>query len=328
MRGTSGAPLRLAAAAAIVASIVGGAAPASAAEDVGGYADWTMDGSGNAYTGTMTLPGNFPAASFTSDARAVSQLNSGNSTWLPDDTPFGEVFGDSRGQRYPNLRPYADRPGAPSTTTFSFDSPTPAKDWGFTLGDIDADTVEVSATDADGNPVPVTDLGFQGGFNYCDASPRSNACSGTTEYQVPTWVPGGTSGQLVGDGVDKVGSSGWFRPTVAIKTLTFSFTRLSGFPVYQTWFARLPKPVDPPDEPDEPGDGNQDGDGDGDGGSGDGGPGGDGVANGPDSGDRPSLPITGGNPLTGAAAGLTLIAVGAGALWAARCRVPKAAATE
>lgn len=231
----------------------GGPLPAAAQESAPEYAAWTLEGSGGAYNGTITLPGEFPAATFTSDARAPSTLVSGNTTWLPEGSPFGAVYGSSEGHQYLNLRPAADSPDAPSTTTYTFESPTPASGWGFTLGDIDADMVEVSATDADGNPVPVDALGFRSVFNYCDASPRSAGCSGVTNFHVPSWQPGTDSGILMGDGPDTTGGSGWFEPSVALSSLTFVFTQQSGFPIYQTWFAAFPPdPPDPPDPPEPP----------------------------------------------------------------------------
>jgi hypothetical protein len=42
---------------------------------------------------------------------------------------------------------------------------------------------------------------------------------------------------LLGNVLDTTGASGWFRPTVAIRTLTLVFTWQSGQPIYQTWFA-------------------------------------------------------------------------------------------
>jgi uncharacterized repeat protein (TIGR01451 family) len=42
---------------------------------------------------------------------------------------------------------------------------------------------------------------------------------------------------------DTTGASGWFQPTVPLKTLTFSYRWRSGFPVYQTWFATQTRAV-------------------------------------------------------------------------------------
>jgi hypothetical protein len=228
------------------ALLVAGPSPVAAAPGV--YAAWTFDevvdgdGRHQAYEGTMTLP-DVPAATWTSDARSDSAVESGASTWLPDGSPFGGVYGSSQGQPYLRLRPMADTPTGASTTTYTFASPTPASGWAFALGDVDADQVEVSATDAMGAPVPVAGLGFQGVFNLCDASPRSSTCSGLTEpYDLPSWQPGPTSGLLIGNDAanDTIGASGWFQPSVPLKTLTFVYTRRSGLPVYQTWFAALP----------------------------------------------------------------------------------------
>jgi hypothetical protein len=68
---------------------------------------------------------------------------------------------------------------------------------------------------ADGNPVPVTDLGFQSSFNYGQGSPSPPACGGQTGDDQPHWNPG--TATLTGNVADTNGASGWFRPTVPIK---------------------------------------------------------------------------------------------------------------
>jgi LPXTG-motif cell wall-anchored protein len=234
------------AALAVASFVVAGAPTPASAQSVPTYATWTLAGSSGAFAGTMTLPAGFPAATFTSNSLAPANVPSGATNWIPASTPLGAVYGSSQGESYVNLRPVANNPTSPSTTTYTFASPTPPGAWAFALGDIDADQVEVLATDAAGNPVPVAGLGFQGVFNYCDASPRSAACSGVVApFDLPTWQPGTTSGVLVGNpgALDTVGATGWFQPTVPLSTLTFVFTQRSGFPVYQTWFTTLTRTI-------------------------------------------------------------------------------------
>ena len=50
---------------------------------------------------------------------------------------------------------------------------------------------------------------------------------------------------LVGNAAasDTFGATGWFEPTVSLSTLTFTYTRRSGFPVYQTWFASVARTI-------------------------------------------------------------------------------------
>ena len=187
----------------------------------------------------MTLAPGFPVATFTSTSRSGGVgVQSGVSTWIPASTPPGAVYGSSQGQSYLNLRPAADNATSPSVTTYTFATPTPATGWGFVLGDIDADAVQVTATAPDGSAVPVTGLGFAGVFNYCDASPKSSGCSGVNApFDLPTWDPG--TATLTGNptATDTNGAAGWFRPTTPLKTLTFTYRWRSGLPVYQTWFA-------------------------------------------------------------------------------------------
>ena len=218
---------------------LGGATSASAAgPGTVGWADFTVDGTARAYTGTMTLPGDFPQATFTSTSRQAT-IPSGSSTWQGTGTPVGAEYDSSRGRPYLNLRPAQDSPttAAASVTTYTFDRATPASDWSFVLGDVDADQVTVSATDAAGAAVPASALGFRSTYNYCrTAGAPSPSCDAAALRDVPSW--NATTGVLTGNATaaDTEGAAAWFSPTVPLSTLTFTYQQRSGFPVYQTWF--------------------------------------------------------------------------------------------
>lgn len=222
---------------AVIASLLllGGGAVTPAAAMTDTWAAWTAPtGTSNAYTATMRqqAPG-FPVATMASDSRANVLLPSGASTFLGPSTPPGAKYGSSKDQPYVVLRPKADTPTAPSTTTYTFAHPTPETGWAFVLGDVDADAVQVSATDADGAPVPAArvDTWFQGAF-----SPGGAA-------DVPTWDPGTSTLTGNAGAIDTDGASGWFEPDLPITSLTFTFTRRAGFPVYQTWFVSRARPI-------------------------------------------------------------------------------------
>ena len=221
-----------------------GLAPAQAVRTTG-WAEWDpLTGSANHYTTTMRLPAQgFPAASVASDSRSGSVgVQTGTSMWFGPTTPVGVKYGSSQNRPYLNLRPLADTATSPSTTTYTFDHPTPPTGWALVLGDIDADKVTVSATDADGQQVGAAELGFVQAFNLCDSSPRPGACS-TSVGDVPSWNPGTQT--LTGNpaATDTVGATGWFEPTVSLTSLTLVFTRRAGFPVYQTWFASVARTI-------------------------------------------------------------------------------------
>jgi hypothetical protein len=211
-----------------------------------GYADWDpLAGTSNAYTTRMQLPANgFPAAQVSSDSRSGSVgVQTGASVWFGAGTPVGAKYGSSQDRPYLNLRPKADNATTPSTTTYTFDEPTPPTGWAFVLGDVDADSVTVSAKDAAGAPVGAAQLGFAGGFNLCEfGSPRPGGCSASIG-DAPTWTP--ATRTLTGNptAADTFGATGWFEPTVSLSTLTLSFSRRSGFPVYQTWFASVARTI-------------------------------------------------------------------------------------
>jgi len=228
----------------VASTLLVAAAPAAAAPGPV-HGAFTLAGTGGQYTGTMTMPAAFPAATFTSNSRADAGIPSGASAFLTAATPFGQVYGSSRNKGYLNQRPAADNASSPSTTTYTFAYPTPAAGWGFVLSDIDAAQVQVQATGPGGLPVAVADLGFAGVFNFCDIpSPRPSACSGVNApFDLPTWDP--ATGILSGNtaALDTTGASGWFQPKVPLRTLTFVFTGHSGFPVYSTGFATLTRAV-------------------------------------------------------------------------------------
>lgn len=232
--------LGIVAALALAAPLTVAGAPAAFAETAG-WAQWgDLSGSAGNYSTTVQLPaGGFPAATMRSDSRGVASVISGASTWLSDDTPPGEIYGSSRNQRYINLRPRADGPTTPSTTTYTFERPTPVGGWAFVLGDIDADAVTVEARGADGAPLSADELGFQDVFNYCDAD-GSPSCTGG---DLPSWNPIDTTLTGNDDAVDTSGASGWFQPTAPIKSLTLTFHHRQGFPVYQTWFASIARTI-------------------------------------------------------------------------------------
>ena len=206
-----------------------GTAPAASAVTTSGWAAWTpVTGRANDYATTMSLPaGGFPRAVVASNSRAAVALPTGATTYLGPTTPVGAKYGTSRNQAYLNPRPEADSATTPSTTTYSFDGPTPTAGWTFVLGDIDADKVSIAAGGADGRLVPAAtvDGWYRSSFNYAGGTDR------------PVWD--GATSTLTGNAAasDTDGAAAWFEPDVALTSLTFRFTARAGFPIYQTWFA-------------------------------------------------------------------------------------------
>ena len=190
-----------------------------------------------AKTGTITIPDSkgFPAATVETNSKGTT--GPAAAAWLDSWTPPGAIYGSSKTKQYLNLGPISST--QPSTTTYTFESPTPASGWMFAFGDVDAEALEISAKDSAGNPVAVSDLGFEGGFNYCDnTSGLPTSCGGVQATVTPNWD--NTTGRLQAPtSVDTNGSSAWFQPKVSLSSLTVKSISLSGFPVYQTWFAAL-----------------------------------------------------------------------------------------
>jgi len=194
--------------------------------------------------GTVSVPAaGFPAGHITTNSTSPSSP-SGASAFLNSSTPFGQAFGSSQNQPYALLRLASGR--APSTTTVTFDSAPASGTWGFALGDVDAENVRIHAYGPGGVALPVSDLGFQSTFNYCNGSPLPSTCKGTST-DVPTWHP--SSGTLHGNSADTDGAAGWFRPNVPITKLVFHATHNTGIPAFQLWIAAEDQPKPPPTTP-------------------------------------------------------------------------------
>ena len=220
------------------AVVVGGSNDGAVTTPGAAYADFsTPAGANPSWTSGLSMPGaaGFPAASIATNSLSPS-VPGGSSTWLSASTPFGAQFASSQNQKYFNFSPTTGQ--AMSTTTITFASPTPVTGWGFALGDVDAESIGVSATDVNGAPVATSDLGFQSSFNLCNIpSPKPSTCTGVVSYDTPAWVPGSNSGVLQGNVNDTVGASGWFMPAVPLRTLTLRSTNLSGIPTASLWIA-------------------------------------------------------------------------------------------
>lgn len=221
------------------------AVPASAATTTA-WASWQpLAGASGAYTTAVAIAAQ-PAMSATvaSDSRSGQVgVISGASVWLAQGTPVGAKYGSSLNKPYLNLRPKADNATSPSTTTYSFATPTPRSGWTFVLGDVDADSVRIRAVAPDGHVLDASELGFQGGFNYCAPGIVGKpSCTGAAD-DVPTWDAASLT--LTGNAAaaDTSGAAAWFEPTTPIASLSFVFTRRAGFPVYQTWFASISRDI-------------------------------------------------------------------------------------
>lgn len=226
-------------------AILTASAPANAATTTAWAQFAPLTGTGGDYETQLTFgtaPGLTADVTSTSRAGQVGVI-SGASTWLGEGTSIGAKYGSSRDQPYLNLRPRADSATTPSVTTYTFASPTPSSGWAFALGDIDADAVRVTAVTATGAPATAAQLGYRESFNYCAPGIVGKpSCTGDA-LDVPTWDPASTT--LTGNAAaaDTSGAAAWFEPNTPLASLTFTFARRAGFPVYQTWFASLARDI-------------------------------------------------------------------------------------
>ena len=226
------------------AALTCGAAVLTAAGGASGaYAATSHYASGYDFvSGQLTVPAaGFPAAHISTDSTNPTSP-SGASAFLNSSTPFGQAFGSSQGEPYALLHLASGR--KPSTTVITFDSSPAAGTWGFALGDVDAENVQVRAYGPGDTLLPVSDLGFEGTFNFCTGKPLPSTCKGMTGTDRPNWDP--STGTLRGNVADTDGASGWFRPSASITKLVLTATLNSGIPAFQFWIAADDQPKPPP----------------------------------------------------------------------------------
>lgn len=155
---------------------------------------------------------------------------------------WGSVFGASTGREYLFVR--TDRAqGAVATATYEFARPLPPGAWGFTLGDIDVDEVDITARSSDGSLLSGAEIAGSVGnarvpYNF----------EGRSSSTLPTWTPGGAGGTLAGPGgsaSETEGDAGWFMPSRSVRELTVRFEAgpSSDSPSYRTWFAVVAHPI-------------------------------------------------------------------------------------
>lgn len=190
---------------------------ADAADGSGAYGAWSLDATTKT-TGAITFTGTiFPNATVTSSGQNLSVATSQT---LSATTPFGAAYGPSTGKTYLSVGLASGV--ARANVTITFDVPAIAGTYGLAMGDVDAENIILSAKDAQGNDVNVSEWNGTE-FNY----------AGGTD--LPKWD--GATGTITGNGVDTAGASMWIVPNQTVKSITLTQTRTSGFPAYQLWIA-------------------------------------------------------------------------------------------
>lgn len=220
----------------------------------GAYPAWTItpaDPAVQNHSGTIAFDVvGMPDATYTvtktaEDGEDTELLNANDSgDWLTADTPFGQIFGASGpSSTIQFLKARVDETTT-ATTTITFAGPVPANTLGFAVGDIDVDQMIITGLTADGAPITGAQLAGNT-FNFCDVpAPKPDNCDGVTPpYAVPTWDPATNTISDPAD-EDSDGAVAWFRPTVAIKSLTFAFSSVSSSsPSFRLWMAGLSSSV-------------------------------------------------------------------------------------
>ncbi len=170
-----------------------------------------------------------------------TKLGTNDDEYIGAGTPFGQVFGasgPSTGTQFLKTRIDTDIIDK-ATVEVTFATPVPAGVLGFAVSDIDVDQVLVSGTQSGGAPISGAELMGEA-FNLCDTPDAPESCDGeSAPFPLPTWNP--VTRTVVGSGADTDGEAAWFRPTVAVETLTFDFSGqdMAGSPSFRLWLAAL-----------------------------------------------------------------------------------------
>lgn len=233
--------------------LTGSPADAEGSAPVGVYPAWTIspdDAAAQQHTGTIDFDVvGLPDATFSvnkseadgQDTKLTTSDDSGE--WMTAASPFGQIFGASGPSSTTQfLKVRID--DSVATTTISFARPVPANVLGFAIGDIDVDQMVIAGTTGDGSPVSGDQLAGST-FNLCNVpEPKAESCDGVDEpYFAPTWEPATMTLAYPPD-EDTDGAIAWFRPTVTISSLTFTYST-TGFsnPSVRLWFAGLSSSV-------------------------------------------------------------------------------------
>ena len=214
------------------------------------YPTWTIAPSGSTgekaqeHAGTVSFGVKaFPSGGTFTNAKSADDqepVRLSSSDVIVAATPWGGVFGSSAGHRYLSVR--VTRPTT-ATATYEFTQPLPPGNWGFTLGDIDVDRVDITARTGSGELLTGTEIAGSVGnagvpYNF----------EGVASTTLPSWAPGASGGSLVGangPAGETEGDSGWFMPSRPVRELTITFQAQvgGGSPSYRTWFAVVVHPI-------------------------------------------------------------------------------------
>jgi hypothetical protein len=199
------------------AVLLASSASAAPGDRAGAYSTWTTDATATPVS-VAVAPG-FPSATVTSDdpALATSPLIE-----VAAGTPPGAIYGTSSGSEHLSLSPLDAGGGAwiPTTTTLTFESPTPDYGWSIIVGDVDNESLVITANGVAG-PVSPADLGFSGAFGS-SAPPAWDATTSTLATAAAD---------------DTANSHAWFSPTAALTSISISTVQRQDAPTAHLWLA-------------------------------------------------------------------------------------------
>ncbi len=221
--------------------------------DYGVWSEPSYDAGAGTYSGTVTFAGtSIPEATYSTvfsvaDEGNEVQVVDSTEEWIPESSPVGASFGSSGPSETNNFLKSSvassEEPFISSTTTITFASSVPADTLGIVLGDLDIDSVQVSAQTEDGTDLTGEELvGSAGtsGFNLCAAEVNTpTVCDDVTDpNDAPVVTPNADDVLFVNSEVgEDVGVTGWLKPSVELKTLTIVHTGAGAASSVRIWLA-------------------------------------------------------------------------------------------
>lgn len=219
------------------------------------YGKWSapvfeeVDGA-STYRGTVTFSGtSVPEATYSTVFSAGDNLQVVDSTeeWIPEGSPVGAIFGSSGPSETNNFLksgvPESEEPFAFTTTTITFASPVPADTLGIVIGDLDIDSVKVSAKTEDGTDLTGEELVGSAdptGFNFCAAEVNTpTVCEEVIDpNDAPVVTANANDVDMVNSEVgEDIGVAAWLKPAAELKTLTIVHTGAGAESSVRIWLA-------------------------------------------------------------------------------------------
>lgn len=193
------------------------AAPANATS----FKSWGVWSDGSiAFSGTNAVDATYTLDSGVQSSEIIT--TDYDNEYFTADSPIGEIFGTNGPDSTNNYLKVStqDDQTTDAVVEITFDSAVAAGDLALAVSDIDSDHVTITMNDDSSNSltgVEINGSATTSAFNFCDYS--ASSCSDTS---VPDIATNGNNVVATGQDSGTDGSTAWFRPSVAVKSITLT----------------------------------------------------------------------------------------------------------